>query len=114
MNTDSKRVLLYKTNKGSQPYADWFKKLKDVKTKAIILKRIERLILGNLGDCKALKEGIHELRIDYGPGFRVYFAQEGEDIILLIAGGDKSTQTQDIEKAKEYYHDHTARLNSQL
>jgi putative addiction module killer protein len=82
-------------------YARWFALLRDCNARARIDVRIRRLSLGNPGDVKALGEGVSELRIDYGPGYRVYFTQRGATIIILLAGGDKTTQPKDIMKAKE-------------
>jgi putative addiction module killer protein len=82
-------------------FADWFKSLKDKKTLATIAKRVVRLQSGLLGDVKPVGSGVSELRIDYGPGFRLYFAQKGKTLVVLLCGGDKSTQTADIKRAKE-------------
>jgi len=82
-------------------YARWFAKLRDRRARARILVRIRRLSLGNPGDVRTVGEGISELRIDYGPGYRVYFTRRGETVVVLLAGGDKRTQRHDIEKAKE-------------
>jgi putative addiction module killer protein len=84
----------------SADYAKWFRTLRDVKAKARIDIRIRRLSLGNPGDVKPVGEGVSELRIDYGPGYRVYFVQRGQVVALLLCGGDKRTQDRDIEKAK--------------
>ncbi len=81
-------------------YAQWFRRLRDRQAKARINARIRRLSLGNPGNVRAVGEGVSELRIDYGPGYRVYFVQRGQSLALLLAGGDKSTQDQDIEKAR--------------
>ncbi len=81
-------------------FADWLTKLKDVQVRARIARRIYRLREGNTGDVKPVGEGISELRIDYGPGYRVYFIQEGKVVIVLLCGGDKSSQSRDIAKAK--------------
>ena len=81
-------------------YARWFRRLRDKQARARINARIRRLSLGNPGDVRAVGEGVSELRIDYGPGYRVYFVQRGQSLALLLAGGDKSTQDQDIEKAR--------------
>jgi len=70
-------------------------------TRAKIDIRIRRIMLGNIGDCKAIGEGVFEIRIDFGPGYRVYFIRKQHTLIVLLAGGDKSTQTRDIQKAKE-------------
>ena len=82
-------------------YAKWYKSLKDHHARMRINIRIRRLSLGNPGDVKPVGEGISELRIDYGPGYRVYFLNSGEDLVILLAGGDKSSQAKDIAKAKE-------------
>ncbi len=78
----------------------WLRKLRDVRALARIQVRIDRLSLGNPGDVRPVGDGVSELRIDYGPGYRVYFLQMGETYILLLCGGDKSTQNNDIAKAK--------------
>lgn len=108
MEAQPRILLTYQTADGHRPFDDWYLELKDPKTRLVIRKRINRLALGNLGDCKALQDGIFKLRIDYGPGFRLYFAQADQQIVLLQLGGDKSTQVQDIRKAKDYYDDYKA------
>ena len=82
-------------------YQKWFESLRDLNAQFRIAARIRRVSLGNLGDVKPVGEGVHELRITYGPGYRVYFIQHGDAVIVLLAGGDKSTQKRDIEHAKE-------------
>jgi putative addiction module killer protein len=80
-------------------YATWFERLRDRMAKTRILIRIRRVSLGNFGDMKAVGEGVSELRIDYGPGYRVYFLRRGEALVVLLGGGDKRTQTRDIQRA---------------
>jgi putative addiction module killer protein len=80
-------------------FAKWIDNLHDIRARARILVRIERLATGNPGDVKAVGEGISELRIDYGPGYRVYYTQHGRSVVILLAGGDKSTQARDIKTA---------------
>ena len=80
-------------------FVDWLDGLKDIRARARVLVRIERLAAGNPGDVKPVSEGISELRIDYGPGYRVYFKKRGRELIILLAGGDKRTQTRDIKTA---------------
>lgn len=82
----------------------WLRKLRDAQARARILVRIKRLSLGNPGDVKLVGEGVLELRVDYGPGYRVYYVQRGAELIVLLAGGDKSSQEQDIAKAIELAH----------
>jgi putative addiction module killer protein len=77
-----------------------------------IEQRLDRLRLGNLGNFRSVGEGVCELKIDYGPGYRVYFGQVGTTIVLLLCGGDKSTQDRDIRKAKEYWIDYEQRENA--
>jgi putative addiction module killer protein len=81
-------------------YASWFSKLRDKAAKVRIDIRIRRLSLGNPGDVKPVGEGVSELRVNFGPGYRIYFVQRGEEFVVLLAGGDKSTQEQDISTAK--------------
>lgn len=82
-------------------YDKWLKKLRDSRAKASIYSRVDRLVEGNPGDVAPIGEGCSELRIHYGPGYRVYFKDTGNEIILLLCGGDKSSQQTDIAKAKE-------------
>ena len=82
-------------------YTAWIKSRRDIRAVALVDIRIRRLSLGNAGDCKPVGEGVSELRIDYGPGYRVYFMQAGAEIILLLCAGDKTTQSRDIQKAIE-------------
>ena len=81
----------------------WIKGLQDVRGKQKIEARVDRVRSGNLGDCKAVGEGVSELRIQFGPGYRVYIGQEGNTFVILLCGGDKSTQDEDIKKAKTYW-----------
>lgn len=78
----------------------WLNKLKDAKAKARIVAKLRSAEMGNLGDVKPIGEGISEMRIHYGPGYRLYFVKQDEQIIILLSGGDKSSQKRDIEKAK--------------
>ena len=80
-------------------YAKWLDGLLDVRGRARILARVERLAAGNPGDVRPVGEGVSELRIDYGPGYRVYFNQHGREVVILLAGGDKSSQARDIKTA---------------
>jgi putative addiction module killer protein len=82
-------------------FEKWLKKLKDRIGKALIIRRIDRLAQGNPGDVKPVGEGCSEMRIDYGPGYRLYYKDTGKEIIVLLCGGNKSTQTGDIENAKK-------------
>jgi putative addiction module killer protein len=84
--------------------AQWIDNLRDLQARARIQVRIERLVAGNPGDVKAVGEGVSELRIDYGPGYRVYFTKHGHKVVILLAGGDKTTQAADIKIALRLAH----------
>lgn len=96
----------YTDEQGKSPYADW---LRDNRAKAKIIMQVDKMELGLFGDVEPIGEGLSELRIHYGPGYRVYFGKEGQQVFLLLCGGDKSTQSKDIKKAKEYWKDHKRR-----
>ena len=83
----------------TQTFAKWLDGLRDIHARARVLVRIERLAEGNAGDVKPVGEGVSEMRIDYGPGYRVYFTKRGQTVIVLLAGGDKRTQDADITRA---------------
>lgn len=80
-------------------YIQWLDDLRDIRARARIQVRVERMAAGNAGDVKPVGEGVSELRIDYGPGYRVYFTKRGNKVVILLAGGDKSTQSADIKTA---------------
>ena len=98
-----REIRLYRTNAGTVPFSEWFDSLGDIKTQQRIDARLARMRLGNFGDAKAIGEGVHELRLDFGPGYRIYFGQEGRTIVILLCGGDKSSQQRDIKKAKQFW-----------
>jgi putative addiction module killer protein len=102
-------LRVYQRQDGTQPFTEWLAELKDQQARARIRTRLSRLALGNLGDCKALEGGVLELRVDWGPGYRVYFARIGAVVLLLLCAGDKTTQSQDIERAKSYLEDYRNR-----
>ena len=89
----------------TQVYVQWFNSLHDREARARIDTRIRRLSLGHPGDIKPVGEGVSELRIDYGPGYRVYFVQRGQTVVILLAGGDKRTQDRDIQTAWQLARD---------
>jgi putative addiction module killer protein len=103
------KVFIYETESGKRPYSEWLEGLGDKKTKGIIRARLNRVRLGNFGDCKPVGEEVFEFRIDRGPGFRLYFGKEGKEIVILLSGGTKKGQDRDIKKAKEYWADYRSR-----
>ena len=109
MEASPKELILYVTTEGREPFTEWLSSLPDLKARAKIRVRLDRVSLGNFGDCHGVGDGIQELRINYGPGYRVCFAQEGTMIVLLLCRGDKSSQTKDIETAKQYWTDYRRR-----
>lgn len=109
MPTYPYEIEYYVTGRGAKPFKIWLEALRDVQGRARIRVRLDRVRLGNLGDHRSVGEGVQELRIDYGAGYRVYFGIEGRRVILLLLGGDKSSQQRDIAKAKDYWQDHQRR-----
>jgi putative addiction module killer protein len=103
-------VLHYTTANGQDLFALWLNDLRDRRASSKVLARIDRLALGNFGDYRVLDGGVYELRIDWGPGYRVYFARVGKSVLILLCGGDKTTQQKDIENAKTYLQDYKKRL----
>lgn len=109
MDTVESEIRLYATRNGKVPYSRWLNSLKDVRGRAVIRVRLNRIRLGNFGDCRTVGEGVMELRIDHGPGYRVYFGRVGRRIVLLLCGGDKASQSKDIELARAYWADYRRR-----
>lgn len=103
------QIRIYQTDSEKLPYKVWLSSLHDVKAKSVIRVRLDRLRLGNFGKCKAVGDGVFELKIDLGPGYRIYFGKIGMKCVLLLIGGDKSTQPADIQKAKFYFEDYKTR-----
>lgn len=102
-------IEYYIATNGDKPFKEWLERLRDVNGRAKIRVRLDRARLGNLGDHKHLDQGVWELKIDYGPGYRVYFGKTGNRLVLLLVGGDKNSQRRDIETAITYLHDHEER-----
>ena len=98
-----KELFIYETGDGKLPFEEWLQRLKDKKGRAVIRTRLDRLEQGNPGKYAPLGHGVYELKIDFGPGYRVYFGEDEGRIIILLFGGDKSTQRKDIKKAYEYW-----------
>jgi putative addiction module killer protein len=98
-------IRIYTDAKGNKPFDAWLLDLRDVKARATIRARLERLRAGNFGDCKPLRDGVQELRIDLGPGYRVYLSRQGAVLVLLLCGSDKSDQDRAIRQAIDYLND---------
>jgi putative addiction module killer protein len=96
----------YISRTGKDVFDDWLTQLMDARAQAKIANRINRLAVGNFGDCKSLRQGLYELRIDWGPGYRVYYAMIGKECVLLLCAGDKRKQDSDIQRAIEYLKDY--------
>ena len=109
MDIKPKSVLVYRTREGRLPFDEWLRDLGDANAVARVLARLGRVRWGNLGDCKPVGEGVSELRVDYGPGYRVYLGQKGQTLVILLCGGDKRTQDRDIRLAQQYWNDYQQR-----
>ncbi|ANI99078.1 addiction module protein [Polynucleobacter wuianus] len=99
------KLKIYTDTQGNAPFEDWLHGLKDIQARAKIRARLARVEAGNRGDCKALRAGVQELKLDYGPGYRVYLSRQGDEIVLLLCGSDKSDQDRAIKRAIEYLDD---------
>lgn len=109
MEHEHTQLLEYLTTNGRNPFRTWLRRLTDHQARARIRVRLNRLRLGSFGDTKSLGEGVSEMRIPYGPGYRVYFGRRGKTAVILLCGGPKKTQSRDIAKAKEYWADYLRR-----
>ena len=112
MKVQPREIQNYLTVDGKSPFEEWLDSLRDTRARAKIKNRLKRVELGNLGDYRSVGAGAYELKIDYGPGYRVYFGQVGSIIVILLCGGEKSTQEQDILRAKEYWRNYERRENA--
>ncbi len=102
-------IRRYVTRAGREIFGEWRARLPDTQARARVLGRIDRLAVGNFGDSKRLRNGVSEMRIDWGPGYRVYYGIVGNECVLLLCGGDKRTQAPDIERATGYLRDYRER-----
>jgi putative addiction module killer protein len=99
----------YVTEDGRKPFKEWLDRLRDITARQKVRVRLDRARLGNLGRNRSVGEGVHEIKIEYGPGYRVYYGLEGKALILLLLGGDKSSQEEDIALARAYWSDRKRR-----
>ena len=106
MEVRERRIEYYQAADGKQPFRDWLLSLRDKEGRRLIRVRIDRVSLGNLGNCEPVGNGVMELKINFGPGYRVYFGQVADKLVILLCGGDKSTQKKDIKTAHEYWADY--------
>ncbi|MCL1939454.1 MAG: type II toxin-antitoxin system RelE/ParE family toxin [Desulfovibrionaceae bacterium] len=103
-------IVHYMTEDGTDLYQGWVDALRDARARIAVLRRVDRAALGNFGDHKACRDGVSEMRIDCGPGYRVYYFQHGQTLVVLLCGGDKRTQDADISKAVAYRADFLHRM----
>lgn len=101
-----KDVIVYAGNDGNEPFTEWLYGLRDVMGRQRILARIKRLEQGNYGDCETVGDGVSELRLFFGAGYRVYFGEDEDNIVVLLCGGDKGSQQKDIKQAKIYWQEY--------
>jgi len=100
-----RKLILYMTPDERTPYSEWVRSLRDVAGALRVRTRMKRVAQGHLGDHKSVGGGVHELRFDFGPGYRVYFGMMGDAVVILLCGGDKGSQGKDVARAKEYWAD---------
>ena len=101
-----KQIEYYQAADGQVPYLEWFDSLRDLKTQQRIDARLAYVRAGNLGVCRSVGKGVTELKLDFGPGYRIYIGQKGTELVLLLCGGDKGTQQRDIVTAHSYWADY--------
>jgi len=106
MNVIPRELVEYETENGRCPFSEWLDGLKDIAARAIIRKRLNRIRMGNFGNTRSVGEGVFELKIDFGPGYRVYYGLDGDTLVVLLCGGDKGSQERDIRKANDYWQNY--------
>jgi putative addiction module killer protein len=106
MSTKPKTIIVFRTATNKEPVTDWLNSIRDAQNRRRILRRLTRLESGNFGDCKSVGGGVSELRFFFGPGYRVYFGQDGDMLIILLCGGDKNSQHRDIRQAQIYWKEY--------
>lgn len=105
MSTPSRRIVIFQNHAGKEPFVEWVRSLSR-SYRARVFARLDRLETGNWGDYRSVGEGVFELRLHFGAGYRIYFGKVTDTLILLLAGGEKSSQTKDIKRAKAYWKHH--------
>lgn len=101
-----KTVIVFRTSAGKEPFTDWLNSLRNPQTRRRILKRLLRLEHGNYGNYKSVGKGVFELRFFFGSGYRVYYGEESDKLVILLTGGDKGGQSRDIKQAQEYWKEY--------
>ncbi|MBI1928533.1 type II toxin-antitoxin system RelE/ParE family toxin [Candidatus Poribacteria bacterium] len=101
-----RELEIYRNRNGREPFTEWLKSIKDQKARNRIQARLDRLEAGHFGDCQPVSDGVFELRLHFGPGYRIYFGEVDNVIILLLCGGDKSSQARDIKRALKYWQEY--------
>ena len=101
--TNPRELRLYRTSAGRSPFSEWYDSIQDLNLQSRIDKRLEQIANGNFGDHRTVGEGVFELRFHFGPGYRIYFGEVDNTIVLLLCAGDKSSQARDIRRAKDYW-----------
>ncbi len=109
MEAQPREIKEYQTSDGKIPFLEWLNSLRDRRTRSKIRSKLTQVEAGNLGNYRSVGKGVCELKINYGPGYRIYFGQIGLTVIILLCGGDKSTQEEDILLAKEYWREYEKR-----
>ena len=102
----TKMVVVYRNTTGNEPFTDWLNRLRNPTTRRRILRRLLRVESGHYGDFKAIGDGVNELRFFFGSGYRVYFGEDGDKIVVLLCGGDKDSQSRDIQQAQRYWQEY--------
>ena len=107
MDARPKEIRIYEDEEGRAPFSEWMDR-QEAPLYGRVMARLERVELGNLGDHRGVGDGVFELKIDFGPGYRVYFGLDGSELVVLLIGGTKKTQRRDIEIAKQYWRNYNA------
>ncbi len=110
-DTRPRTIDTYQRPNGTIPFTDWFNSIRDKKVKERIQARVDSVEIGNLGKYRSVGDGVWELKLDFGPGYRIYYGEVDNTIVLLLCGGDKSSQNRDINLAKNYWKDYKERQN---
>jgi putative addiction module killer protein len=102
----AKTVIIYREPVGNEPFSDWLNRLRDATTRRRILQRLLRVESGHYGDYKPVGDGVNELRLFFGPGYRIYFGEDGDKLVVLLNGGDKDSQGRDIQQAQRFWQEY--------